>query len=408
MKKIDQSIWDRAAILNVIKTTFARFGADQGMRVAASLSYTSLLALVPLMSICFAIFAAFPVFESVQHELLGFVFNNFMPAAGEQVQEYLQSFTQNTGRMTTVGIIGLALTALMLLSTIENALNKIFKVREPRPLVPRFMMFWALLTLGPLLMGASLSLSTYFFTLTKLVGVDRISGFSTFAGVLLPNILMIAALTLFYVIVPNRRIVWSHGIVGAATAGTLFALLKKAFGFYVATFPSYQNLYGALATIPIFLVWMYLAWSVVLLGAMLTSTLTDWQKTDKDVSEDLSPGQKLGEAMEVVRLLVARQVVGGALPGAEIESVIGRGLAGDPVVSALLKACIMVETADEAFVLARDASTTSLDELYRALGLAAEAQVVGNNGPIAEIVEKADLLRAEAMKVSLRELIVKA
>ena len=246
--------FDKQALGEIWKMVMRRFGEDQCMRIAASLSYTSLLSLVPLMAISFAIFAAFPAFDGVQQQLQAYVFENFVPAAGDAVSEYLKTFTEKTGGMTTIGIVGLGVTAIMLLATIEDALNRIFRVREKRPFVSRLLMFWALLTLGPLLMGASLSLSTYFYALTNWVDVDGlgVGSVSSFASVILPNLMVMAALTFFYIFVPNRTISWRNGIIGGVTAGFLFGVLKKLFGLYVSHFPSYQAIYGVLATIPIF------------------------------------------------------------------------------------------------------------------------------------------------------------
>ncbi|MGA0394795.1 MAG: YihY family inner membrane protein, partial [Rhodospirillales bacterium] len=140
-----------------------RFVENDCLRLAASLSYTSMLAIVPLTAIAFSMLAAFPVFEGVREEFQSVLFKNFLPTSAEAMRDYFDQFVDNTAKLTAVGIIGLALIAVLLLGTIESALNSIFRVIRPRALLPRLLVFWALLTLGPLLLGASFSLSTYFF-----------------------------------------------------------------------------------------------------------------------------------------------------------------------------------------------------------------------------------------------------
>ena len=150
-----------------------RFVENDCLHLAASLSFTSLLAIVPLTAIAFSILAAFPVFRGVREKIQSSVFENFMPQSAQAMQTYFDQFISNTGQLTAVGIVGLAVIAVMLLSTIEAAMNTIFRVIRPRALLPRLLVFWALLTLGPLLLGTSFSLSTYFFALTKSIGTRK-------------------------------------------------------------------------------------------------------------------------------------------------------------------------------------------------------------------------------------------
>jgi len=382
-----------------------RFGEDQCLRIAASLSYTSLLSLVPLMAISFAIFAAFPAFEGVQEELQAYVFDNFVPAAGDAVAQYLQTFTEKTGGMTTLGIVGLGVTAVMLLATIEDALNRIFRVREKRPFVSRLLMFWALLTLGPLLMGASLSLSTYFYALTNWMPVDGVGGLnvSAFASVILPNVMMMAALTFFYIFVPNRSISWKNGIIGGVVAGFFFAVLKKAFGLYVSNFPSYQAIYGVLATIPIFLIWMYLTWTVVLMGALLTATLEDWGRSAMRKGKAITPAEKMAAALHALRLLKEQHGKGGALEDRILARELGSDVAVE-VMKALNTAGFVALTEEDKWVLARDLGQAQLHELHHILGLDLHSQDLGQ-GRSAQAISEAEQARINAMKKALSDIL---
>ncbi len=396
---------DTQALKAIWKQVLKRFGEDQCLRIAASLSYTSLLSLVPLMAISFAIFAAFPAFDGVQHQLQAYVFENFVPAAGDAVSEYLKSFTQKTGGMTTVGIVGLGVTAIMLLATIEDALNRIFRVREKRPFVSRLLMFWALLTLGPLLMGASLSLSTYFYAVANWVNVDKMGGvnISAFASVILPNVMVMVALTFFYIFVPNRAISWKNGIIGGVVAGLMFGLLKKLFGLYISHFPSYQALYGVLAAIPIFLIWMYLTWAVVLMGALLTSTLEDWGRAAFREGKTVTPADKMAAALHALRLLKEQHAKGGALEEGVLSRELGSHVSAQ-VMKALHEAGFVALSGEDKWVLARALDHAELAELHDILGLDLRGGDLGQ-GRSAQAIEEAEMARLTAMKKPLADVI---
>jgi len=287
-----------------VRLVLKRFGRDQCMRIAAALSYTSLLALVPLGAIAFAILKAFPVFDNIEEQIKTLLFENFLPESVNSAQAHFDQFIGQTEGLTAFGIIALALTAIMLLGTIEAALNSIFHVKATRPFVPRLMMFWAVITLGPLLLGGSLSLATYLYALTQWVGVDKIPGVGVMAVELLPGVLAIFAFTLFYAIVPYRPVKATHALIGGISAGLLFGLLRRLFGLYIAAFPAYQTIYGALATVPIFLIWMYLSWAVVLIGAEIAASMPEWGRARvTEGFDDMAPARKLDAALVAIERL---------------------------------------------------------------------------------------------------------
>ncbi|MEQ8228061.1 MAG: YihY family inner membrane protein [Rhodospirillales bacterium] len=366
LAKAEWRIWR-----GVLGIALRRFQDDQCLRMAASLSYTSLLAAVPLTAIAFAMLAAFPVFEGVRDSFQDVLFANFLPDAAESMREHFDKFVRNTATLSAVGIVALALTAVLLLGTIESALNTIFRVTRPRRLGPRLLVFWAIITLGPLLLGASFSLSAYFFAATQWIGVDPATGFFGEAAKLLPTTIMMVLLTMFYVTIPNRPVAFTGGIVGAIVAGLLIAVLRKGFGFYVTHFPTYQNIYGAMSAVPIFLIWMYLSWAVVLVGATLAATISEWREAGgRPVHLSHSPSSRLTTAMAVLACLYGKSREGGSASRRELIRAARVSLAVlDPLLEDLRRHGYLERTSRNGWVLARDLSAASLYGLYQDLGL---------------------------------------
>lgn len=257
-----------------IKYLWFRFNADGVARMASALSYTSLLALVPLLAIALAMFAAFPVFRDLRERFQEMVFENFVPHVGAAVQDQVAGFVEKAGELTAAGIIGLSVTAVMLLVTIETSLNVIFRVERERSLMSRLLVYWTSLTLGPLLIGASFSLTGYFASVGKWVADE---GLSPILARGVPTLLIMVAFGLLYFAVPNRRVRPLDAAIGGVVAGLVFTAVRAGFGFYVANARTYQTVYGAIAAIPIFLVWMYVSWAVILLGAELAAALPEWR-----------------------------------------------------------------------------------------------------------------------------------
>ncbi|WP_427982952.1 virulence factor BrkB family protein [Agarivorans sp.] len=265
-----------------------RIKHDKLTMIAGSLAYVSLLSLVPLVAVTFSIISAFPVFSGFQTLIEDFVFSNFVPASGEVVKHSLRAFVENASKMTAVGIAALAVVALMLISSIDNSLNMIWRVTKKRRWRSAFPMYWMILTLGPLLMGGSLALSSYIFSIQLFADETLLGIWNTLLRTV-PLLFSIGAFCLLYLLVPNKSIRFLHGLSGAVVAALVFELGKRGFAFYVSSFPSYQVIYGALAAIPILFLWVYLSWIVVLLGAEITAALgefnQDAQSSDNQVTE---------------------------------------------------------------------------------------------------------------------------
>jgi membrane protein len=257
------------------KLLWHRIDQDNMTTLAGNLAYVSLLSLVPLVAVVFALFAAFPMFADVSVQLRHFVFSNFLPATGDIIQRYIEQFVANSNKMTAVGACGLIVTALLLMYAVDSALNTIWRSTRTRPKIYSFAVYWMILTLGPLLAGASLAISSY------LLSLRWVTGFNSTIDIVLrifPLLLSWLSFWMLYSIVPTTRVPVRDALVGSLVAALLFELGKKGFALYITMFPSYQLIYGVLAVIPILFVWVYWTWCIVLLGAEITVTLGDYRR----------------------------------------------------------------------------------------------------------------------------------
>jgi membrane protein len=239
---------------------------------AGHLAYVSLLSLVPFIMVFFTILSAFPAFAEARSDLESVIFGNLLPQASEQLQQYMAKFIGNASGMGAVGIASLVVVALLLISNIDKTLNLIWQAKSERPMIFTFAIYWMVLTLGPLLIGSSVLVSSYLVSLATYAD-EYTPGLATILLKTVPFLASISAFFLVYMLVPNKRIKPQYAMTGAFFAAVLFELSKKAFAFYITSFPSYQLIYGALAVIPILFLWVYLSWIVVLLGAELTHVL---------------------------------------------------------------------------------------------------------------------------------------
>ena len=252
-----------------------RVKREQIQLVAGYLSYVCLMSLVPLIVVMLSVMTAFPLFAELQQTVEQFVYQNFVPAAGDVVQEYLTGFVANASKMSAVAISFLFVAALLLISSIDNTFNKIWRVTDKRRTITSFAMYWMVLTLGPILVGASIALSSYIVSIVAVDQYDILGLFDVFLR-LLPLLSSIIAFVILYMAVPNKAVPFKYAISGAFVAGVLFEFAKKAFALYIAAFPSYQVIYGALATIPIIFLWVYVSWLIGLVGAMITVSLQEY------------------------------------------------------------------------------------------------------------------------------------
>lgn len=262
-----------STIGHLLRTAGQHFLRDNCRGHAAALTFTTLFAVVPMMTVIFTALAAVPSLKPVSAEIQQFIFSNLVPSTGQAVQQHLSEFAHQASQLTVVGIAMLVLTALMMLVTIERAFNEIWQVRAPQQGLISFLRYWAVLSLGPFLLGAGFLLSSYLMSLRVLSDTVDLVG-TVLPGVgLIPLLFTTLGFTLLYTTVPNCRVPWRAGLISGFVAACLFELAKRGFGGFITSFSAYELVYGAFAAFPVFLLWIYLSWLIILFGVELSRSL---------------------------------------------------------------------------------------------------------------------------------------
>ncbi len=260
---------------NFIGFIVKRFSNDKCSSVAAELTVTTLLALVPLVTLFFSILSMVPNFQNMGVQIQGIIFEYFVPATSESVQQYLLEFVSKTKSMSWIGSLMLLVTALMMMRTIDSSFNNIWQIKRTHSALKKFLIYWAILTLGPLLLGSSLAITSYLASIKLLT--DAVQGTSQWLTLGLPFVLETITFGLIFFVIPNRKIRVKDASVAALVTAVLFEFAKYGFTVFVKYFSTYQVIFGALASIPIFIIWLYLSWNIVLLGAEICHGLFSYK-----------------------------------------------------------------------------------------------------------------------------------
>ena len=349
-------------ILHFIRFIIVRFRQDRCAQMAASLTFTTLLSLVPLLTIALTMFSAFPVFTDFSEQIRNILLSNMMPeTGGKLISRYMEQFTESAAKLTAVGIVSLTLTAMLMMLTIDNAFNTIWRVSRPRPLVQRVLVYWAVLTLAPLLIGGSLSLTSWLASLST--GYARqIPAFGVVMLKVVPVILTTLAFSLLFRVVPNRYVPQRHAFIGGVVAALAFEYMNRTFAFYIAHFPTYKLVYGAFASIPIFLLWIYLSWLTILSGALIAASLSHWRSRS---ATHLCAAMQLYYALHILRMMGEALHLGTvqSLPQLSKQFRIGFDSL-EQILEKLARADIVRKLAGNGWVMIRDAQHVQLHELY--------------------------------------------
>ncbi|WP_419419378.1 YihY family inner membrane protein [Legionella sp. D16C41] len=336
-----------------IRFVINHFIEDDCAYRASALAFTTLLALVPLMTVGFSILSSFPVFHNFSGPIQDFIFENFVPATGKVVQNYVQDFATQVVKLPVWGVTFLFVTAILVMVTIERAMNKIWRVSSARKGVAAFLLYWAILSLGPILLGLSLAASSYLVSIPFLKDEQAPS----FILNLLPFILSLTGFTFLYVIVPNRPVQFEHGFIGGLFATILFESAKQGFAYYLSHYNTYQLLYGAFAILPIFFIWVYWVWLITLLGAEVSYALSVHHKRRSG-----KPIDGCSHALLWLQLLWLKQKDGQGLCLDELIQASAQPfeIDSDHMISELQKINLVHIGADGRYLLSRDLNEISL------------------------------------------------
>lgn len=261
---------------------FSRFKRDKCTSVAAELTLTSLLALVPLLTVIFSLLALIPNFSDVASDIQSVIFEFFAPSTGESVQRYLSEFVDKAKGMGGFSFPMLLVTALLMMRTIDASFNHIWQIKTNKSVVRTFLVYWAILTLGPLFLGSSILLSSYLKSLPMIS--DVVTQSQSWLSLGLPMLMEIIAFALMFYVIPNRKIRVIHAAVAALITTVLFEIAKYGFSMFIEYFSTYQIIFGALASIPLFLIWVYLSWSIILVGAETCHGFTAFEVSMKSAA----------------------------------------------------------------------------------------------------------------------------
>ena len=394
---------DRARTGQFFRFLWRNFLDDRLFEAAGALSFTTVFALVPLSMVVFGVLQAFPVFDEWSQQLSSYIFANFVPSSASKVESYLQGFADRAKDLTTLGVIALVVSLLITLTSVETTFNRIWRVKAARPKLGRFLVYWTVLTLGALIAAASLAISARFFAMAV---------FDTQAGHLLeitmlratPMALEWLAFAAIYRVVPHRTVKWRHALAGALLATVLFELVKWALGVYLGTFGNYSRIYGGLAFVPIFLLWVFLSWVAVLLGASLASAVSAFRY--QPVHLRLPIGYEMyGLLRLLARFREARRKGEGLHTDRiqQLEPILTDALVQD-MLAQLEEIAVVRRAEDGEWLLARDLDDLTLAELYEACQLRvpiAEAHLPCKDDPLGHSAIQA----LDELRIPLRALL---
>jgi len=368
------------------------------LEAASALTLTTLLAIVPFMAVMYTILSSFSGLNEVGEQMQVWLFQHFVPSSGEELRSYLSEFSNQAANLTVVGVAMLFVTSLMMLFRIEKTFNRIWHVPEPRQGLVSFLRYWAVLSLGPLLLGLGFMVSSYVTSIKMLSDTIEFMGIQRLGLGLLPTLLTGCAFSLLYIAVPNCKVPIGKGIVGGFTAALAFELAKKCFALFISYFPTYKLVYGAFAVIPLFLVWLYLSWIIILLGGIFTRALATyrWQSRSLNISV---------ATMLVLNCFWSAQRKGEVLSDRQILAMLPNLMQSqwDDVRENLRERHYIQKTESGDFVLSISLDAITLFELFKTFGWFTE--LLENNNEFAALIREKPWLHRMVETYQSRELL---
>jgi membrane protein len=351
-----------------IRTSFSQFVHHRGLQMSSSLAYTTLLSIVPLIAVMFSFFGNLPVFKDINEIIQDFVFSNFVPAFGQTVREYLINYSYKASQLTAAGIIALVLIAILMMSTIDSALNNIWNVTTKRNPIARFLIYWAILTLGPILVGIGFYSTSYLLALPLIDTWDSSLHLKAKLLTYIPFFTTTLAFTLMYTLIPNCHVNRRYALIGGISAAILFEVAKFIFGAYVKAVPTYQMIYGALAVMPMFLIWIYLSWVIVLFGAQIAYSLSVF-RMEKGGQKATHTHWDFFDAYHIIAELWQAQNKGNYLSAFELRrsGIKISHLLINEILSLLKNKNWITHNESDKWILSRDMNEVTLLDLYKLL-----------------------------------------
>ncbi|MCJ8145556.1 YihY family inner membrane protein [Acinetobacter sp. A3.8] len=350
--------------IQFIRFVLYRFEADRCRESAGSLTYTTLFAIVPMLTVFLVIVSSIKALEPARQQMQTWIYSNFLPKTSIAFDKALNAFTENSSNLTIIGILFLFFTTVMMLSSIELAFNRIWRVRQARGGIVGFMRYWTIISLGPIILGTAFVLSSTVASMNLLS--NTVAGYQfDFAYVLLFISFALTCLgfSLLYWTIPNRSVPIKSAVIAGIFSGVVFELLKNLFGFIMSNFTSYQLVYGAFAALPIFLLWIYTSWLVVLLGVQISYAITAFH------SDKTTKRHPILMLLDVLELFHQKQKRGGTVSDREAMDILGRGEIGKwPYFIELLeKQNLITRTDSNEFVLIRNLEQVDLWQFVKNL-----------------------------------------
>ena len=340
------------------------FIEDECQQKAASLTYTTLLSLVPILTVILVVFSSVPALSDMREQLQSVIYNNLMPSSSEQISQYFDSFAQKSSNLGVVGVIGLFVTTMMTLMTIETAFNKIWRVKERSGGASSIIRYWALITLGPIVLGVAFGASSAIQSVDFLnrqiagYGID----WSIWAYVI-SVLFTIAGFIGMYWFIPKVQVPFKNAAIAGVVSAILFEILKAIFGSVMSNFTSYEAIYGAFAALPIFLLWIFLSWNIILLGVEISYTLTIFDTKEVPVRHPLL------SLLDMLNLTYKRYQEGKTVSEHDLRQVLGRKELPkwSLYLDQLIDAKLITRTKDDEYLLQTDLSSMSLWQFYKTL-----------------------------------------
>ena len=363
-----------------------RFEADRCREQAGSLTYTTLFAVVPMLTVFLVIISSIKALEPARQQLQQLIYSNFLPKTTIAFDKAFNAFTDKSSNLTIIGILFLFITTVMMLTSIETVFNRIWRVRETRGGIVGFMRYWTIISLGPILLGSAFVISSAVASLTVLS--DNFVGYEVNGKFIFWCISFALTVLGFFILnwtIPNRRVPIKAALIAGVFSAIVFELLKNLFGYIMSNFTSYEIVYGAFAAVPIFLLWIFLSWNIVLLGVEISYALTAFYSGKEQKRHPVII------LLDLLELFYKKQLKGHAVSDEEALSVLGREEIGrwPSYVEMLEQQKLIRRTDNDDYVLVRNLDQVDFWSFYRQLPYPLpQRQALGNIHPDDEWMEK--------------------